>query len=372
MITIKTSELSNFFKRAGSIKSNEILPIYSYLKFECDKTDCKVYKSNGHSFIIHNIEVSSKEKRSFLIEEKKIKTLVDRTSAKEITIEIKTSKASDVDDVILSDGLNKIKCQSYDAGKFASIPDSEKSEQMLLSASVVESLFLSKSVAKIRKDIKTWMCYVYIVNTGKKSSYIFGMDDGTMYYKKFDLPLPTLALELETCSTLGGYAEMNYSKKDNYHFFDIGNTIFGFIDCEAKSADISKILDSVDKKVNFVVNRKEMIEFCEICMSINPGILKPVVSITDDGKNKLFLKYENAESATSNERVFDVKKVGKPDDFIFLAEQMVSVLKNLPYETVQFNGPIKHNYFITTEEDENFLAGLREVVFDTMPAAATA
>ena len=374
MITIKTSELLNFFKRASSIKSSDFLPIYTYLKFDITKDGSKVCKSNGNSFIVHEIEIESKEKISFLIEEKILRTLVEKTSSKEITFEIKgfvtdaENGSIKKDNITFSDGLNKLKCQSPDAATHTLVPDTSKAKQILLPASVVESLYIAKTLATPRKDMKFWHSYVHIYPMGKKKSAIVGTDQSMIYLKSFDAELPTLALETETCAVLGAYAEMNYSKHENYNLFDVGNSVFGFIDVESKCADLTPIFSIVDKKINFIINRKELIEYCEICMSINPGLLKPIISIVDAGKNKVFLKYENVESVRSNERTIDVKKTGKPDDFLFQAESMVSILKNLSYETVQFNGPIKNNYYITTEEDEAYIGAIREVMF-TIPEA---
>lgn len=372
MIKIKTSELSSFFKRASSIKSSDFLPIYTYLKFECQKDTAKIYKSNGHAFIIHDIEVDSTEKKSFLIEEKMIRALVEKTNAKEITFEIKASRKIEhekevtVDNISFSDGLNKMKCQSPVHTIFTPIPAIKKEDQIVLPATVVESLFLAKSVSKTKESIKTWMAYVHINEVSKNNHFIVGMADGIMYFKKFNLELPSMILEPETCSTIGMYGEMNYSKSDNYHVFDVGITVFGFIHLEtvSKAPDITVVTNQFDDKINFIIDRKELIGYCEICLSIRPGILQPIISLTDGGKNKMVFKYENIESERSNERVFDVKKAGKPDDFLFLAEQMVDVLKNLSFETVQFSGPIKQSYFITSEEDADYIGAIRAIVYD--------
>lgn len=379
MISISTKELQEFFGRGKHIKDNGILPIYAFIKIEAEKDGGRMTKTCGNAFVIHDIELDSKKKQSILIEERKLFTLVGKTpSTGTITITWTSTTGDDgsFDNYILDNGVDKIKGQSPHVSLFQEPPSIEKEKPVLFSSDVVNSLFISKTVAHKKENIKTWMSYVQIKSDGKKNSFIFGTTGVSFYYKSFDFVLPSMVLDQETCATLGAFGEMNYTSKDNYHFFDVGKSVFGFVHCQEYLAapDITSIIALLDKKSNFIVSRKEIVDVCEISISINQGNLAPVLSITDAGKNKIMLKYENEEFASSNDRTFDVPKVGKVDEFLFMAEDMVTILKALSYEKIQFNGPVglkKDNYFITTEEDPNYLGFIRAIIFQSPVVTAT-
>lgn len=370
IIKIKTSEVRDFFKRANAIKDNGILPIYAYIKFECKKDVGKLYKSNGNSFVVHDVELTADKEESIMVEEKMLIAITNKTSAEEITIESKKIKDSDRFDVTFTDGTQKLKSQSYNVADFSKIPEIGKEKSFLLPSDVISSLSLSKGCAKVDPKLKMWMCYVYIQSLGKKKSCIFGTNGVVMYYKTFDFDLPAITFELETCGIIGSFGELEYTFKENFHFFNAGKTIYGFINCEAKPPDISPIISQFDNKSNFTVSRKDLLDFCETVEFINNSALKPIVYIKDAGKNAVQFSYANSEMARSNEITLDVKKTGKVEDFPVMSEYFVTLFKGLDFDSVRLCGPIKHSYFVTSDEDPSFIGMVREVMFNNEAGVA--
>jgi DNA polymerase III sliding clamp (beta) subunit (PCNA family) len=354
MIKVPVSELKEFLARARGIKENGVLPILAYIKLDCEGSSATLTKTNLNSFIVHQLKVKCKKNVTVLLDQKILNALIAQSKSEEITIELEAKK------VLLSDGDLKLRFELMDHTSFPTIPENESMDKTIFNQAMIESLHLSQNNTDPKRG-NPFFEHVHI-NPNGKGSYIFGTNSTVIYYRHFDEKLPTISLDQDTVHSISQYTELVFSENGNYNFFDSGNTLYGFIKPDFKASDIMSIMKGGDGKSVFTMDKKSVVEFCQLVNKINPGILA-YVFFADAGKKSIMLRYANDEFNVSTDRFYDVEKSGTIRDFCFNPTHMLPLLKDLPYDQLKFNICDNNNCYITTEDDAEFIGVIREIVF---------
>lgn len=352
MITIKLSEIKKFMSAAKHIVDSKIIPIYSYIKLVCEGEATTLYKTNGTSFVSCDIKSEFKENQVILIEEKTLSGSVEGCSGDEIKIEVKNDK------VVISDNQKTTSCQSIEDN----FPNFDKpGTGTMINQEVLSALYIARSHADIQKEMMNWQCFVHIVKSGKLH-YVLGFNGIICYTKSFKDALPALTLDPRTVSIISEFPQLSYSEVGNYDFFDSGSTCYGFVKSEIKAPDISPVLKKMESDNKLVVERKEIMNFCDHVLRINNTALPPIVSISESGKKNVKLRFDNAAGNQESEVLVPVeKKSYKLEPFAFLPKQMSTALKDLGVGTVNLSY-VDKNFILTSEEDPSYIGAIMEIV----------
>lgn len=357
MVKIAIADLNEFLKRSAPIKPNNVLPILSYIKLEWKNSNATLTKTALNSFIVHQLKVKSKKEGVLLLDTKILSSAVANAVADELTFDV-TDK-----NVVIHDGKRITKFSLEDASVFPKIPDHETDDKITFSQDVLEAITLASNAIE-EKVPQEFMKYVNIYSKGKKGgSYVFGTNPFAMVHKTFKDQLASIMLCNEAVSVVKSYESVIYFAAGNYDFFDVGNSLYGFIKPTEKPVDVSVIIDNFNDKVNFKMSRKEMLGYCTYVKSICPNTLGvvPQIAIEDLGKNKIMLRFSNEDYKISHDEDFEVKKNATLNLTWFNAGMMIDVIKSLPYDELSFN--LAHgNIYIRSEEDEQFTGLVREIV----------
>lgn len=358
MVKIAIKDLVEFIKRSAPVKPKNILPILSFIKLEWKNSNATLTKTALDSFIVHELKVKSKKEGVMLLDTKILSSAVANAVSDELMFEI-----SDGGDIVIHDGKRITKFAEEDATAFPKIPEHETDDKITFSQDVLEAITLA-SYAIEEKVPQEWMKFVNTYSKGKKEgSYIVGTNPFAMYFKKFKEQLPVISLCDEAISVVRSYESAIYFSAGNYDFFDVGNSLYGFIKTTFKVADISMIVDNYNDKINFKMGRKEMLAYCTYVKSICPNTLgvNPFIAIEDFGKNKIMLRFSSAEYRISYDEDFEVEKNATLTRCWFNATHMIELIKALPFDQLLFS--FAHgNIYLKTEDDKDFTGLVREIV----------
>lgn len=355
MITINTNEIKKFISASKNIKDNRILPIYSYVKLVCSKKNATFYKSNGHSFLIFPIEAVFEKDITVLIEEKTLLGFINATSAKDITIEVKDGK------IFISDGLKNVSCQSI-PDNYPAIQPLSNEDKKLLDTDVLQSLFLAKSHASIATDkqMRAWTSFVHI-QKNKTKYFIAGLNGQTSYIHSYKGDYPELCLDLDVVSIISKFPALHYTSSGNYDCFDSGNLCYGFIKTEAKCPDLSTIVNRFKSDEHFTVNRKRIVDFCEMVIDINDSNIPPEVAISDAGGGAISLKFSSISGNQTAEETIEVEnKNFTVNEFVFQPKNMILLLKELDFVKINM-AYTSHNFIISSPEEPNYIGSIMEL-----------
>lgn len=353
MIKIAIADLREFKNRSAKIKPNTILPILAYIKLEFKNSKATLTKSSLNAFIQHQLKVKSKKEGVILLDTKTLFSLVDSSSGEEITIEVDGKK------VILDDGATKVRFQAMDADTFPAVPENNAEEKFVFSQETIEALHLSK-VNTDAASPNQFFSHIHMYSKGK-TNYIFGTNSTVIYYRQFSDKLPSISLDRESVDIITSYKEVVYTSSGNYNFFDTGNSLYAFIKVDFKASDITTIIAGNSDEVNFKFERKKMIEFCNLILSLDPSRVT-YLCIEDAGKKSIALRFSNTDVDLSADRFYEVEKNATIKESWFSAGNMVNLLKDLPYDELDFNFT-KGNLYFKTSEDADFTGVIREIQF---------
>lgn len=369
MVKIAIDELKRFLSLASSIKTNTDSPILSYLKMVCDGDTCTITKTNLASFIIHQVEAKFTKNFTVLLDQEKLSVAVNEAAGKEMKISFKEQKVESQDGMIkivtLDDGNSGItKFRADNEHLFPAIPSEKGDKTYQFTEEMTSSVLLASRCAMEVRDPMLYQMYVHIKNIGKKKCHIVGYNNTIMYMKVHKTDLPDMVLDLDSCKVIGKHSELSYHKGGNYHFFDAGKTLFGFISTEVKSPDFTKIIDLMKTDRSFAVDRKSVISFCRRAIGVRPTSLdEPAYMKNSEEDKQVDFDYENNDNDVSAKYTAEVKKNKRYvlPKFLFLPSEMIKVLDLLPFEKVNIVGPCDRNMFITSDEDPDYTGAIREV-----------
>jgi DNA polymerase III sliding clamp (beta) subunit (PCNA family) len=373
MIKLPVSELKIFLSKSSHVVPAGTMGILEFVKITCEGDVATLTKTNLNSFVVHQVEAKF-TKNFVLLVEFDILVKAAKSSQTELKISFKEQKSEKVPSgkvrvVTIEDGhLINLKSMSDDENLFPVIPSPKKDEVVDMTQEMIEAMFLSSTAAlDVKGGLTLFQNYVHIVNVNKKRSYFCGFNNTIMYYKSFKSMVPSMVLEQTTCKAIKGYTSLQWYSGDKYNFFDAGKTLLGFIQTEVKAPDFMQIINTMEDSKSFTIDRKSMIEFCDIAIGINPmSAIEPCYFKQGSEEKLLMLDYENALEGKSNCVEMEVKKNKRHvvQKFLFQPDQMVLLLKDLPFEKVTLVGPCNHNFYVTAEDDPDYIGAIREVVFN--------
>lgn len=374
MISISTSDLRHFMSKAANIKGgNNAIPIYDCILIECKKKIASLTKSNAISFVTEEMEGIAKKDISFLIPENVLLAALQATNASEIRIELHEKPGSKEGDTpipmlhIYDDDIVNMKIQTHDVKLFPRIVIPEKPKKTILTKEMIDSIKIAASFTAGMKDLGIWMNYIQFkkIPSKKNSSCIFASDGHTMYYKQFKADFPDIILDPTYAKIISGYENIEYFSHENYDYFWTGKAMFGFVKPETIAQDFLAVVAMLNTEKNFSFASQPVVKWSQMAKMIDKTSLINVVVIQEGGKSEFVLKYN--DTGRDSDAKYSVKTVSKNfklPDFACNVDHLIKMLGNIPYETVQFNGPVSHSYFVTTPEDPDFIGCVREVVYN--------
>lgn len=358
MVKISISEVRKFIGAAKPIKDTKILPIYAYIKLECEAGEGVFYKSNGSSFVVCHVEADMiAKKEAFIIEEKALFGLATFSSGKMISI------SKEGDSIVLNDGSKTVSCKTHPLNHFPAIQPKENVESFVFNEDVLGSLFMAKSHALVPADasMKAPACYVHMKEVSK-SFYISAWNGQIIYLKKFKEKMPSISLDPETISVISGLRLVSYSRCGNYDYFDGGTISYGFIKPECTIPDISMMVNNFKHQEFFTVDRKPILDFCEMVLNVNNSYIPPEISISSNGEC-VYLKFQDfsEEQKKSEDKLSFTGKGSLSEPFYFLPRNMITVLKNLGCDKLNISSN-QHNLLISSDEEEGYIGSVTELM----------
>lgn len=353
MISIDIKELKKFLAAARNIKDRNILPILAYVKLECKEGVATITKTNLDSFVTCTIDASFEGDTTILIDEKTLSSTVAYSTSNIITISVKDNN------VIMDDGVRKNRCATQDSKLFPRIEGNKDLQKYSLSADVLSSLSIAKQHTFQSNEKNQWECYVHVIKGDKKT--LIGAANGfVLYLKMFTDNIPSMVLSPDTVYAVAGLPYADYSSSERYDFFESVDVAYGFIKPLSARPGLGFIWDKLVSENSFTVSRKELIQFCEMVISMNGSSIVPEVYIKDDGSDitLLFDGPSDAQGAKQN-----IKAKGKSSSFPetrFQPKNLIVAMKDLGVDTVNLT-KISGNVLITSDEDKDYKGSIMEL-----------
>lgn len=298
---LKVAQIREFKKIASGIKTNQTLPILSYLKFE----DGHITKNNLESFVTMKADFEG----NFLLDEISLFSFVDSVSADEIDVEIKGTQA------LFTCGEEKHKSPTEDISGFLVLPEFT-GEPFIITPQILEEI---KTAALFTQDIEN-MPYASCIFVGRG---LIGACINHMAYTKLIEGLPEIVIERDSVQVLKNFDSLEFVDAGNYICFSNGNFRFGFIKKDTKFLPLNPFTVAPNGK-KAEIEKSEIIKFCDSCISACMG--RFIQINVENGKMHL------VDSAYGIEK----EKPCELEDFGFNPTIMSKLLKSLPDEKITF------------------------------------
>lgn len=348
MITIAIKEIKRFMDKASHVMDTRMLPIYSYVKLVCTPERSYFEKHNGGRFVVVDVEVDTAKEETFIIETKALFGFVQFCRASEIKISQKGNN------VKLDDGSKPISFQSV-PDNFKKIDSHEGQQKFEISSEVLKSIVSAKSHSAIQRgnDGKPWICYVHIRKI-KNKHWVIATRTEVTYFKGFTDVLPEVSLDADLISAIKDEKEqLSYYSVGNYDYFETLNTLYGFAKSETKCAEqVDKVLENFHSKDSFVVERRPIVDFCEMILAVNDTSV--TLEIKFESKEKTSLKISFMDMMDNISSSCDIpleEKTFNFDNLLFQPKNILTVLKDLNSEKIKVSSAHK-NFIITTDEPD--------------------
>lgn len=356
MIKISVAQLQKFFTKASHVNDTRLLPIYAYFKLECKRSGSLLIKSNGTSFVVAQVEVEFDEPGVTMLETKTVSGFVNFSKGKEITI------TADDKNIKLHDGFREISFLK-ESDNYQSIEDNSTHVKKNFSTELVQSIFLAQkhTLPVTDKAARDWKSFINVRKHGKKT-LVAGIAGYLAYFKIFNESLPEIVLEPEVVSVVGRLPYFDYSESESYDYFETNDILYGFLKPIAQRMDLSGVLEKMKSSESFVVNRKALVTFCELVITVNDSAVAPEVTIEDDGDNVVlgFAGISGNQHATEsvpvNGKNFSFSKIS------LSPKNLLTVLKDLGVEEIKVS-KIPGSMIFTTEEEKDYLGYIQELVY---------
>ena len=321
---LQTKQLKQFKAVSSGIKSNGIIPILSYLKFEPGN----ITKSNLEAFVIMDADVTD----AMLIDEKVLMNFVDFTNADTITVTVKGNS------IIITDGKAKVTSPTEDIKNFPAIAEATN-KPVNIEPEVIEAIKVASNFT-IEDSTMPFKECVFLGNG------IVAASSGFICYTKA-MEAPTAIIHNNVAASLIKFHSLLYSETETYQFFTNGIFKFGFVKNDTKFINMTPF-SVIPEGEPTEVEKQELIKFCDICISNTPG---RVVTATING-NKMLMQ----DAAYGID--IEIPLSAKLDNFSFNPVIMAKMLKALPDEKLKFVRST-NKYFITG--DSGFVSLIMEI-----------
>jgi DNA polymerase III sliding clamp (beta) subunit (PCNA family) len=321
--------------------------MHDYLLIEFEKENVSITKSNGNMFCKHVIDQDSESNGKILVEEKRLSALVNNAKGEFITFKVSGKKT------IIKDDINEVKLEAINdvnVEAFQKFPDTQGTDRTILNPEMLSALFEAKNFASI---VESNLHYIY-THELKGSHYVFATNRYLMYQRKFNEPLPQLALSADVCTIISTFQHVEYFTAGNYDFFDTGKTVYGFIKTEYRQPEYMNIINSLSESENFRLVKEEILSFCELVNSL--AISKFPLLIFDDADEKIVVHFDENEYNAESEKALDVQKNFSPKSFAMNCAYLTQALKCFTSDEIVFTpGENERIYGLTHPEEKGLL-----------------
>lgn len=298
---LKVAQIKEFKKIASGIKTNQTLPVLSYLKFE----NGYITKNNLESFVTMKADFEG----NFLLDEISLFSFIDSITADEIDIEISQTQA------LFTFGKEKHKSPTEDVSGFLVLPEIT-GEAFVLTPKILNEI---KTAALFTQDIENTP-YASCIFVGRG---LIGACINHMAYTKIMDGLPEIIIERNSMQILKNFDSLEFVDAGNYTCFSSGNFKIGFIKKDTKFLPLSPFAIVPEGK-SVDIEKYEIIKFCDSCITACMG--RFIQINVENGKMHL------ADSAYGIEK----EKPCELEDFGFNPTVMSKLLKSLPDEKITF------------------------------------
>lgn len=359
MVTIAVSEIKNFISKSSAIGESNRLPIYSYVKLVCKKDRSYFVKHSGSKFIVFDVDVDFKEEQTLMIETKPFFGFVKATKGKEIKITL------DEKNIILNDGSKRpLSCQTT-KDLFPIIPDHTGVEKFEISQEVKHALVIAKNHTLPYVDtdsMRPWNTYVHI-RPINEVFYVIGTRGEITYYQGFKEPLPEISLEPEVISALKDLPHCTYYSVENYDYFELLGTLYGFSKSEGKcAAAVDNVLSKFKSDDSFEVEKQPLVDFCELVLSVNAIAVFPQIKIEGKKKKEIIISFEDISDNVKTHDVIPVEnKTFNFEEKLFNPKNLLTVLKDVAAEKIKIMYSC-FNFVITTDKEFYIGAAMEQAV----------
>lgn len=351
MITIKTSELREFIRRTGGIKTGNVLPILSYWKLCCSGNEGIITKTNLNAHCAHSVDVECQGDYSILLDERMIVALVKSTKSDMLLITLEESR------IIISDGRSEMTFSRLDAELFPSFPDSTGAESYEITSEVLYAI--KAAVIIPSQEVNNQFSYCYVTKEGD----VFSTNCGQVFYrKKFEQVLPTLTLSFEAGSIVTMFENARCSTVGNYDFFDCGKTTYGFAKTEYSPPPFQSILNKCQFEEYFEIEKEDILNFCDLTLKSSPSAFFPIMELSDSGLAGVSFKHEEPDHNFATHLDFFVEKNFTFTSFLFNPKLLIQILKAIDSKYVRFSPLNKTAFTIWTAEDTGLVTLLSALV----------
>lgn len=371
MIKIETEKIKSFISLSKQIKNLGTSLGEQYVRMVCEGGKVFLTRTNGESFVTQEIEAKFQKDATLFIDERILSDSVSTSSAKEIKITHKivsdnSESGKTVMITIKDDDLINATFPSIEAKLFPQIPEIKRESSIVFTPAQIEALFLSSQCTMPIKGVEVYQNMVHIRPIKKGQSYICGFANSAMYFKYFKANLPEVVLQANVAAMLSAYPDgVTFSSNDNYNFFDAGTVLFGFAQTVLKGPEFLQVINMMDSDRSFTIERQKLLDWCKYAIRINKSTLaEPVYLKNSDVDKTIELNYDSIGFNVSAIAHIDIKKSKRfvIPKFVFVPTDMVKCIEKLPYEKITFTGPCNKNYYVTTEEDADYVGVVRELV----------
>lgn len=319
---INLKDLKSFKDNASTIKTNTLIPVLSYIKFD----NGKVTKNSLDQFITQDIDFTGQ----FLVDERILFNFIS-TASGDIAVTNKSGK------IILDDGFTKV---TSPAGDFDAFPSNDiaEGEQLTITREVIDAIATASKFIN-PNGTSGYDSYVFVAN-----GYVAGCDNWISYLEPYRDTLPNMILSKESCAAIARLNGAKFSENDSYYFFESDGVKYGFIKPEQAVIDFTPFTRFSETQY-FVAPRQEFVKFNDVCL--NSGQAKVLTAnMTMNGKLTLIMK----DNDYGVDVVKELEATGSADSFNFNPAIMNRLLKSLPENHLKFIKADK-KYYIKGDSD---------------------
>ena len=358
MITIKTADLKEFFKRTSFIKTNSILPILSYIEIRSEGDSAIITKTNQHVFCQHQVEIESDKNETILVEQDKLTALLDSNKADTITITSNGKKVELYDGTIRSaHGVIK------DGQHFPKFPTAAAdSTRAHLPFEFIEALQLAKHLVTSESELRTSFIFV---KKQKHGCDVFSTNNFILYVRAFKESLPDMCLVPEVCGVLNQAKEWDHYSNERFDFFDCGRTVFAFIKSEHVPVNYTIVTARFSSEKSFTVERQRIFNYVDYVCKIAPAAKNALDLVECQFSvkgNNLVMRFEEQTLNESADSQVPIEGNFGEESGSFNAKMMLQVLKTVPYEKVTFSRVDGAGcWFVSTENDPDYIGSIQKL-----------
>lgn len=307
---LKTAELKQFKQNASFIKTRGIIPILGYLKVD----NGTITKTSLENFYTQKIDA----KGSVLLDEVQLYNFLAKTPEPTIDITVKDRR------IFISDGgtTPKVSFQEQDFSVFPSLKSVGEEEKYSISNEVFCAInFASKYTDSM--DAPDARAHVFVGD-----NMVFGGNGIICYTEKFKENLPKMVILKDVAQVIGKFNEASFSENDNWFFFETEIGTYGFIKSTFPYTDMSKLISYSKDEYAFEVDKGDLLNFSDICVSASISKLKTATLSVKS--NKLFMQMEDPDFNVDVNHSIPIGNGNMKEEFTFNPVMMSTMLNNIP------------------------------------------